>query len=245
MFVGSNPHRSFTHCRTYAACASGVWKITDGWISACSAGGSQGTTKVTSCAPRLERYAARSRGFTAVPVIQGKDAVVTIATLRPGSRRDFLCPTPSVDRPEEACAKSAERRRSSIVAIVDAAESKDSDGTRGAISIAFVSPVFPAGALLSPTSPDASDDIDDISLILSSIAAAAASASANSASVMDAARVSAGAPDFFPLDFFSSAAVSALSRAAAIHSRTAALPASCTLLRNSEGASARDFPSTL
>ena len=38
---------------------------------------------------------------------------------------------------------------------------------------------------------------------------------------------------------FSSAAASAFSRAAAIHSRTAALPASCTLLRSSEGAIAR------
>ena len=41
---------------------------------------------MTSCAPRCAKYAARSNGLTAVPVIHGNEAVVTMAMDRPGSR---------------------------------------------------------------------------------------------------------------------------------------------------------------
>ena len=44
------------------------------------------------CSPSRDRYAARSRGFTAVPVIQGRAAVVTMATFLPGSRKLLVWP---------------------------------------------------------------------------------------------------------------------------------------------------------
>merc|ERR1719409_278263 len=89
---GSNPHRSFTHFLTYSPCSSGVSNTTFGCTIFCSAGVSHGTTSVTSWRPRRARYAARSSGLTAVPVIHGSDAVVTMATDLPGSLRLPFCP---------------------------------------------------------------------------------------------------------------------------------------------------------
>jgi hypothetical protein len=43
---------------------------------------------VTPTLPRCARYAARSSGFTDVPVIQGKLAVVTMVKCLPGSRSE-------------------------------------------------------------------------------------------------------------------------------------------------------------
>ena len=50
-----------------------------------SSTGMNGTTRVTSCNPRRAKYAARKSGLTAVPVIQGSVAVVTMATFLSGS----------------------------------------------------------------------------------------------------------------------------------------------------------------
>eukprot|EP00793_Prasinoderma_coloniale_P000443 PRCOL_00005428-RA len=77
----SKPTRRASQSRIHSSCAAGVSNTSEPGYTRCwSWRPSHGTTSVT-CVPPLARKAARSSGFTAVPVIQGSDAVVTMATL--------------------------------------------------------------------------------------------------------------------------------------------------------------------
>mmetsp|Transcript_39029 Transcript_39029/g.74774 ORF Transcript_39029/g.74774 Transcript_39029/m.74774 type:complete len:229 (-) Transcript_39029:879-1565(-) len=84
---GVKPTRLLTHPLMNTASSSGVSNTWPPGKSFCwSVWGRKGTTRVTLREISWDRYAARSRGFTDVPVIHGREAVVTMAKLRPSSR---------------------------------------------------------------------------------------------------------------------------------------------------------------
>ena len=183
---------------------------------------------MTSCKPRRARYAARRSGFTAVPVIQGNAAVVTIATDRPGSRSEPPGPGPAKSRPPTSrgdarapdTASDASRRRSSSARGIFATSDVDEDDADA---------VDDDAARSSDDAARSSDDAARFSsspsaVSLSSIAAAAASASLKSSSVIERTRDSRSEPALRRPGLLPR--VSALSRAETRNSCTALSPAS-------------------